>query len=146
MSSTSAAPAPSTPAGSSRQGHGALHSAGGDEDLPRLHDVARPLMADIGPARGKVPDVRPAQEGGGGLAEFADEGFAARVIGPDLLAFVGGGGTGAAEDLASGLGLPVKDEDGKPVPRGLQRRAHARGPAPIMTISHCVRITCSPLS
>ena len=87
-------------------------------------------MADIGPARGKVPDVRPAQEGGGGLAEFADEGFAARVIGPDLLAFVGGGGTGAAEDLASGLGLPVKDEDGKPVPRGLQRRAHARGPGP----------------
>ena len=59
-----------------------------------------------------------------------DEGFAARVIGPDLLAFVGGGGTGAAEDLASGLGLPVKDEGGKPVPRGLQRRAHARGPGP----------------
>ena len=116
--------------GPARQGHGALHSAGGDEDLPRLHDVARPLMADIGPARGKVPDVRPAQEGGGGLAEFADEGFAARVIGPDLLAFVGGGGTGAAEDLASGLGLPVKDEDGKPVPRGLQRRAHACGPGP----------------
>lgn len=87
-------------------------------------------MADIGPARGKVPDVRPAQECGGGLAEFADEGFAARVIGPDLLAFVGGGGTGAAEDLASGLGLPVEDEDGKPVPRGLQRRAHACGPGP----------------
>lgn len=93
-----------------------------------------------------MPDVRPAQEGGGGLAEFADEGFAARVIGPDLLAFVGGGGTGAAEDLASGLGLPVKDEDGKPCRVACNAALMPAGPAPIMTISHCVRITCSPLS
>lgn len=103
-------------------------------------------MADIGPARGKVPDVRPAQEGGGGLAEFADEGFAARVIGPDLLAFVGGGGTGAAEDLASGSACRSRTRTESPCRVACNAALMPAGPAPIMTISHCVRITCSPLS
>lgn len=79
----------------------------------------------------------------------SDEGFlpGARVIGPDFRFVGGGGGSGAAEDLALASGLACRSswtrtESFAAWPATLRSCPRAR-PSPIPMISHCVRITVS---